>query len=148
MRPPGGAPFLPERWWDLTLTQRRAIAGALVILLVVAGWVLFASGGSDEPDGSSGTPTDAEQFVADLPPERVQTWDDLAQCESSGDWSANTGNGFYGGLQFTQSSWEAVGGTGNPADASRDEQIMRAEMLQSEQGWGAWPVCSRRLGLG
>lgn len=74
-------------------------------------------------------------------------WDEIAQCESSGDWSIDTGNGFYGGLQFTLSSWRAVGGTGYPNQASRDEQIMRAELLQAQQGWGAWPVCSAQLGL-
>lgn len=74
-------------------------------------------------------------------------WDRIAACESSGNWSTNTGNGFYGGLQFTLSSWEAVGGTGLPSNASRDEQIMRAQMLQARQGWGAWPVCSVRAGV-
>jgi LysM repeat protein len=74
-------------------------------------------------------------------------WDDLAQCESGGNWSIDTGNGFYGGLQFTLSSWQAVGGSGYPNQASRSEQIMRAEMLQTQQGWGAWPVCSAKLGL-
>lgn len=74
-------------------------------------------------------------------------WDELANCESSGNWSANTGNGFYGGLQFTLESWRAVGGSGLPSSASRAEQIMRAEKLQAMQGWGAWPVCSVKVGL-
>jgi hypothetical protein len=74
-------------------------------------------------------------------------WDQLAQCESGGDWSINTGNGYYGGLQFSQSSWEAAGGSGNPADASREEQIRVAENLLDMQGWGAWPACSSQLGL-
>lgn len=74
-------------------------------------------------------------------------WDRLADCESSGNWAANTGNGFYGGLQFTLSSWRAVGGSGLPSNASRAEQIMRAEKLQAIQGWGAWPVCSVKVGL-
>ena len=74
-------------------------------------------------------------------------WDDLAQCESNGNWSINTGNGFYGGLQFSLSSWEAVGGTGYPHQASKSEQISRAEKLQAIQGWGAWPSCSSQLGL-
>lgn len=74
-------------------------------------------------------------------------WDELAQCESGGDWSIDTGNSFYGGLQFTLSSWYSVGGTGYPNQASRDEQIMRAELLQARQGWGAWPVCSAKIGL-
>ena len=74
-------------------------------------------------------------------------WDALARCEAGGNWAANTGNGFYGGLQFTLSSWQAVGGSGYPNLASREEQIMRGQMLQARQGWGAWPVCSAKLGL-
>jgi LysM repeat protein len=74
-------------------------------------------------------------------------WDQLAECESGGNWSTSTGNGYYGGLQFSQGSWNAAGGTGSPADASREEQIRVAQNLQSSQGWGAWPACSRELGL-
>jgi LysM repeat protein len=74
-------------------------------------------------------------------------WDRLAMCESTGNWSANTGNGFYGGLQFTPSSWRAVGGSGMPHNASKAEQIARAKKLQQLQGWGAWPACSKKLGL-
>jgi LysM repeat protein len=74
-------------------------------------------------------------------------WDRLAQCESSGNWSINTGNGFYGGLQFTQSSWHAAGGSGSPQNASRSEQIRVAQRLQQMQGWGAWPTCSHKIGL-
>lgn len=74
-------------------------------------------------------------------------WDQLAACESGGNWAISTGNGFYGGLQFTPSSWRAVGGSGLPNQASREEQIMRAEALQARQGWGAWPACSAKLGL-
>jgi LysM repeat protein len=74
-------------------------------------------------------------------------WDRLAQCESGGNWSTSTGNGFYGGLQFTQSSWRAAGGSGSPQNASRSEQIRVAQRLQQMQGWGAWPVCSRKAGL-
>ncbi len=74
-------------------------------------------------------------------------WDRIAACESGGNWAINTGNGFYGGLQFTLGSWAGVGGSGSPADASRDEQISRAQMLQVRQGWGAWPACSAKLGL-
>jgi LysM repeat protein len=74
-------------------------------------------------------------------------WDRLAQCESGGNWSANTGNGFYGGLQFTQSSWRAAGGSGSPQNASRSEQIRVAQRLQQMQGWSAWPACSRKVGL-
>lgn len=77
----------------------------------------------------------------------ASVWDRIAQCESGGDWHISTGNGYYGGLQFTLSSWRAAGGSGNPAAASREEQIRVARNLQRMQGWGAWPVCSRRAGL-
>jgi LysM repeat protein len=74
-------------------------------------------------------------------------WDRIAQCEAGGNWAANTGNGYYGGLQFTLSSWAAAGGSGYPNQASRDEQIARATILQSRQGWGAWPVCAAKAGV-
>jgi Transglycosylase-like domain len=74
-------------------------------------------------------------------------WTELAQCESGGNWGIDTGNGFYGGLQFTWGSWEAAGGSGNPAHASPSEQVMRGEILQDMQGWGAWPTCARIVGL-
>lgn len=80
----------------------------------------------------------------------VDTWDKVAQCESTGNWSINTGNGYYGGLQFSQSSWEAAGGTqyASRADlASKDQQIATAEKLLSMQGPGAWPHCSQVAGL-
>jgi resuscitation-promoting factor RpfB len=75
-------------------------------------------------------------------------WDKLAQCEAGGNWAANTGNGYYGGLQFLPKTWTAFGGSGMPHTASREEQIAVAERVQSSQGWGAWGGCSRKLGLG
>lgn len=77
-------------------------------------------------------------------------WDRLAQCESGGNWSINTGNGYYGGLQFSQSTWVGVGGLqyASRADlASREQQIAAAEVLLQSSGWGAWPSCSAQLGL-
>lgn len=74
-------------------------------------------------------------------------WDRIAQCESGGNWNIATGNGYYGGVQFSLRSWRAVGGKGYPHQASKQEQIHRAEKLRAIQGWGAWPSCSRRLGL-
>ena len=74
-------------------------------------------------------------------------WDRLAQCESGGNWSINTGNGYYGGLQFSLSTWQSVGGSGYPNQASRAEQIARAKILQARSGWGAWPACATQLGL-
>jgi Spy/CpxP family protein refolding chaperone len=74
-------------------------------------------------------------------------WDKLAMCESTGNWSINTGNGFSGGLQFTPQTWRAFGGKGQAHQASREEQIAVAERVLATQGWGAWPACSRKLGL-
>lgn len=94
----------------------------------------------------------AAQTAAQQPQQAAATpggsvWDRLAQCESGGNWHINTGNGFYGGLQFHPTSWRGVGGTGLPHEASREEQIFRAQQLQQVQGFGAWPGCARRLGL-
>lgn len=80
----------------------------------------------------------------------VHTWNKVAACESSNNWSINTGNGFYGGLQFTQSTWEAYGGTRYAARAdlaTKDQQIAVAEHVLDGQGPHAWPVCSARAGL-
>jgi hypothetical protein len=71
-------------------------------------------------------------------------WDAIAACESGGNWSISTGNGYSGGLQFTPSTWRANGGSGSPNGASRDEQIRVAENVLHSQGIGAWPVCGRR----
>ena len=74
-------------------------------------------------------------------------WDTLAQCESGGNWAINTGNGYSGGLQFLPSTWRAYGGEGQAHNASREEQIAVAERVQADVGWGAWPACTRRMGL-
>src|SRR5437763_504846 len=68
-------------------------------------------------------------------------WDAIAQCESGGNWSTNSGNGNYGGLQFKQATWSSNGGVGNPATASRAEQIRVAENVLRTQGLKAWPTC-------
>ena len=75
----------------------------------------------------------------------AHNWDGVAQCESGGDWNINTGNGYYGGLQFSQSTWEANGGSGSASSASREEQIRVAENVLATQGPGAWPVCGQYL---
>jgi resuscitation-promoting factor RpfB len=87
-----------------------------------------------QSSGGSSTPSDS-------------VWDKLAECESGGNWSINTGNGYYGGLQFSLSTWRAYGGSGMPHEASREEQIAIAKKLQADAGWGSWPACSSKLGL-
>ena len=74
-------------------------------------------------------------------------WDRVAECESGGDWDINTGNGYYGGLQFSQQTWEAFGGEGMPHEASKAEQIDVAQETLKVQGPGAWPTCSVEAGL-
>ncbi len=74
-------------------------------------------------------------------------WDALAGCESGGNWSINTGNGYYGGLQFSLGTWQAHGGQGMPHENSRAAQIAVASRVQASQGWGAWPSCASKLGL-
>lgn len=96
-----------------------------------------SSSSSGSRSGPSGAP------AADDP-----VWVRLAQCESNGNWSNISGNGlYYGGLQFHPDTWRSVGGSGMPHQASRAEQIYRAQILQARSGWGQWPACSRRLGL-
>jgi resuscitation-promoting factor RpfA len=87
---------------------------------------------------------------ATVSPQSNSTWDRLAKCESTNNWDADTGNGFKGGLQFTQSTWKAFGGrkyASSPDEASREEQIAVAKKVQAEQGWDAWPTCSKKLGM-
>ena len=94
------------------------------------------SSSSSSSSGGSGSSTPSDSV-----------WDRLAQCEAGGNWSINTGNGFYGGLQFTLSTWRAYGGTGMPNEASREEQIAVGKRVQAAQGWGAWPACTSKLGI-
>jgi nucleoid-associated protein YgaU len=109
------------------ITRTRALfGGAALVALTASGIALTAA-----PANAAST----------------STWESLAQCESSGNWAANTGNGYFGGLQFTQSTWTANGGTGSPAAASEATQIGVAEHVLASQGWGAWPACSAKLGL-
>ena len=75
-------------------------------------------------------------------------WDQLAQCESGGNWAINTGNGYYGGLQFNLGTWQSYGGTGLPSEHSRETQIAVATRLRDASGgYGPWPGCAASLGL-
>jgi len=108
-------------------TRTRALVGGLAFAGLAATGVGLAAAPANAASGS--------------------TWDALAACESGGNWAINTGNGYYGGLQFTQGTWAANGGVGSPANASRETQIAVAEHVLASQGWGAWPACSAKLGL-
>jgi hypothetical protein len=105
-----------------------------------------SSSSSDESSSSSDNDYDGDQGGSDTAGV-YEPWISLANCESGGNWSIDTGNGYYGGLQFSWGSWEAAGGSGNPADASPSEQVYRGEILQNMQGWNAWPTCARIIGL-
>ncbi|MFD8594256.1 transglycosylase family protein [Kitasatospora sp. NPDC059646] len=107
---------------------RAAVVGGALLAVPVAGLVTATSASAAD----------------------VATWDKVAQCESGGNWSINTGNGFYGGLQFTSSTWAAFGGTAYAAQANlatKAQQIAVAEKVLASQGPGAWPVCSVKAGL-
>ncbi|MFI1440046.1 LysM peptidoglycan-binding domain-containing protein [Streptomyces fructofermentans] len=113
---------------DNTRTVRRTAVLAGAALLAPLG-MLAAGGGAAAADSG--------------------VWDRIAQCESGGNWHINTGNGYYGGLQFSAGTWRAYGGSAyaSTADkASRAQQIAVATKVQGAQGWGAWPSCSLRAG--
>lgn len=95
--------------------------------------------------------TASASSAAAAPAAGYGVWDSLAQCESGGNWAIDTGNGFSGGLQFTDSTWAAYGGTAyapRASQATREQQIAVAEKVQAGQGWGAWPACTASLGIG
>ncbi|MEO3975441.1 transglycosylase family protein [Streptomyces sp. CAU 1734] len=124
-------------------------AAALAALLALAPHP--AAGAEPVPPSATGVPAEAPGAV---PAEECAAtgwpWNCVAECESGGDWRANTGNGYYGGLQFWQPTWEGHGGLAFAARAdlaTRAEQITVAEEVLRTQGWGAWPTCSKRYGL-
>ncbi|WP_224390720.1 transglycosylase family protein [Pseudonocardia sp. ICBG1293] len=102
------------------------------------------------PLGVVGTAAAAESASSAAPSvERSATWEKLAHCESTGNWDADTGNGFKGGLQFTPSTWKEFGGrqyAPSADQATKSQQIEIAKKVQDEQGWKAWPACTKKLG--
>lgn len=108
--------------------RRMAVLGGALAVLPVAGLVTATA--------SSAAPASA--------------WDKVAQCEATGNWGIDSGNGFYGGLQFTPSTWAAFGGTayaGQANQATKAQQIEIGEKVLAAQGPGAWPICSTKAGL-
>ena len=108
---------------------RRVVVGATLLAVTTSGAVVGLAGGA----GASET-----------------VWDRVAQCESGGNWSINTGNGYYGGLQFSSSTWRAFGGQQYATTANlatKAQQILVAQAVLRVQGPGAWPTCSTRAGL-
>ncbi len=95
-------------------------------------------------------PASVSRSVAAVPAVDDTVWDELAECESDGDWQADTGNGYFGGLQIWPPTWEEADGLAvadRPDHASRGEQIAVAEEILRQQGWEAWPSCAREIGL-
>ncbi|MFD5511752.1 transglycosylase family protein [Streptomyces sp. NPDC127051] len=130
-----------------------AAAAALALVLVLpSGAGAAPPPPAPGPAGAAhpGSPGIIGTGPGDCGPGGQWPWDCVADCESSGRWAVNTGNGFYGGLQFWQPTWEEYGGTVFAARAdlaSREQQIRVAEDVVGFQGWDAWPVCSKRYGL-
>ncbi|MFD6890524.1 transglycosylase family protein [Streptomyces sp. NPDC059957] len=120
--------------------------GAAALLLVVLASAVPGAAVAAPPPPRPGAPGRS----VDCGPGGQWPWDCVADCESGGRWAVNTGNGFYGGLQFWQPTWEEHGGLAFAprADlATREQQIRVGEELLGSQGWEAWPVCAKRYGL-
>jgi hypothetical protein len=91
-------------------------------------------------------PAPAPSGAATGDPNDPASWDRLARCESGGNWAINSGNGYYGGLQFSLASWRNVGGTGYPHEHTRETQIEMGKRLHAQGGWRHWPGCARSFG--
>lgn len=119
---------------------RRVETGREVVREPVSKRVLV---GTKERPAAPSAPAGGSNFASGS-----SVWDDLARCESGGNWAINTGNGYYGGLQFNLQTWRSYGGSGYPHENSREQQIAIAEKLRdSRGGYGAWPGCASKLGL-
>ncbi|WP_078628525.1 transglycosylase family protein [Streptomyces sp. NRRL F-2664] len=132
----------------------RAAAAAVVLALVPPQGAAAAAPPPPAPGPAGaahpGSPGVIGSGPGDCGPGGEWPWDCVADCESGGRWAVNTGNGFYGGLQFRQPTWEEYGGLAHAprADlADRGQQITVAQEVLAAQGWNAWPVCSKRYGL-
>ena len=152
--------LLPGAWAPTILADRGQLVGRQV------GLAAAATGAPEEiADGALPTPAAATMeatlhSVATPAPARPaasvvtydgdSVWDDLAQCESGGNWAINTGNGYYGGLQFSHATWHGYGGAefaDYPHQATREQQITVAERLHAARGYQPWPACRAKLGL-
>ena len=130
---------------ETTTSKAPTTANASVVQAVPAPAPIATVPPSTAPP-STAPPTTVPPSSDGTDPNDPATWDRLAQCESGGRWDLDSANGYYGGLQFSLATWRDVGGAGYPHQASRVEQIMRGQILQTRAGWGQWPHCSRELG--
>jgi uncharacterized protein YabE (DUF348 family) len=132
--------------------RTKKMIDAKVVRQPVAEIELHGTKEYPEPEPEPDPEPEVESDEPDVPSPPVSdggVWDELAQCESGGNWSINTGNGYYGGLQFSLSTWQAYGGTGYPHEHSRETQIAVATRLRDANGgsYGSWPHCAAQLGL-
>jgi hypothetical protein len=148
------ATLAPRSRQRLRMAVVTAVAlGALIALFGAACAVFGAHAAPSNTTNAAPTapaaPADTANAAPAAPSDATPTdkWDKIAACESGGDWNTNTGNGYYGGLQFNVTTWHDYGGQGLPHQASKATQITVAEKVLAKQGWGAWPVCSRKAGL-
>jgi hypothetical protein len=157
---------LEEHLLVVDAAPRADVDRGTLSIRAAAGPAPVAEGTEDVVAGPIPTPGEAPMeatlhVIATPPPvvaaaPRVVTydgdtvWDDLAQCESGGNWAINTGNGYYGGLQFSHATWHGYGGgdfAEYPHEATREEQIIVAERLHAARGFQPWPACRIKLGL-
>lgn len=125
---------------------RLALAAAAALVAIAGlGAVFFAGARGEEPAAELATQESEDDARLSAAQVDDNGWEELRQCESSGRYDIDTGNLFYGAYQFTQESWETVGGTGNPASAPAHEQDLRAAELYARRGASPWPVCGRFL---
>ncbi|MHA6801168.1 transglycosylase family protein [Bounagaea algeriensis] len=137
-------PAFPEsRGRAVRASGRTALAAVFALCAGAVGPALGAQANPGAAGGTAAAERAAEQ--------RSAVWDRLAECEAGGNWQANTGNGYYGGLQFDASTWRAYNGdrfAGYAHNATREQQISVGEAVRADRGgYGAWPACSRKLGL-
>jgi resuscitation-promoting factor RpfA len=118
---------------ELFAARKRSPLGNRIAAIAIAASATFVTGVAESPAAQAGS-----------------VWDVVAACESGGNWAINTGNGYYGGLQFSTSTWRGFGGTHYASNANRavkGAQVAIARRVLAAQGPGAWPVCGRRAGL-
>jgi resuscitation-promoting factor RpfB len=137
------------------VVRRTVVDGELITERVVSETVVtepvdaVVLVGTKSRPTSSPSPSSSSSGGSSAPPVADgSVWDRLAECESGGNWSINTGNGYYGGLQFSLGTWQAYGGSGYPHENSREEQIRIATKVRDARGgYGDWPACAAKLGL-
>ncbi|MGH2417598.1 MAG: transglycosylase family protein [Candidatus Limnocylindria bacterium] len=152
--------LLPVAGAPTVLIERGALAGRQGATTPTVGAASPAESLAAAPHSPPSAPMEATLVVRAPAPVRVaprpvtysgtSVWDDLARCESGGNWAINTGNGYYGGLQFSHATWHGYGGgefAEYPHEATREEQIIVAERLRAVRGYAPWPACRAELGL-